>query len=288
MIKEKKISCGLDIEIYSPEALEEIKRESLSEEVQGLLTEAEEKLEAFNESMMDVIAPKDISIYVIKKEAVSSAEMEGIHASLDDLLHEESQDEDALKTFRLERAYHYGLDALKKIPLSMRLLKDVYSMYLYEKEGETSLRRHQSYEGKSLGDASFIYSAPEDLQELMENWEEYVNKKEGTPDLLQMIKAYEYFLQVSPFDDSNGILARIFIPLFLQDRKLLRLPLLEISSVLYRKRKEQQEALEKSRVEGGETFIQFFLEVLNEALEQSMLGLKQLKFFFEGNPNGKG
>lgn len=289
--KHKMISCSLEIDITTPGALPEIPLEDLSAELKETLSRLEEGFSALDREMQDVNAPVDMSTYIIRKEALHSSAIAGIHSTLDELL-DESESPEAKKIAALEGAYHYGIKSLERLPLSSRLLKDMHSVLMHGEAGLSDFRRHQIYfgdEGRGLSEATFIPAAPEDLADLMSEFETYLNGRGETPDLIRLALSFYQLETIKPFAEGNGPMARALILLFLLDKSIIRLPLFEISHVLLKHEHELQRELSDARsATSFDQWLSFFLGLLMEALESSTLSLKQLKFFFEDNPHGKG
>lgn len=73
--------------------------------------------------------------------------------------------------------------------------------------------------------------APEHLLHYLDNWEKYYHM--DRPDaLVQLAVLHAQFEIIHPFLDGNGRLGRMFIPLFLYEKKILSRPLFYLSAYL--------------------------------------------------------
>jgi Fic family protein len=75
-----------------------------------------------------------LSMYV-RKEALLSSQIEGTQASLDDVLAYEAKagsrrDDDAADVIQYVQAMGYGLQRLKTLPLSLRLIREIHGQLL--------------------------------------------------------------------------------------------------------------------------------------------------------------
>ena len=73
-----------------------------------------------------------VAMYVIK-EAVLSSQIEGTEASLEDILEYESENRpktlanDVAEVVNYVRAMNYGLERINKLPLSLRLIREIHA-----------------------------------------------------------------------------------------------------------------------------------------------------------------
>jgi Fic family protein len=108
-----------------------------------------------------------------------------------------------------------------------------------------------------------------------------MNKEATLPILVSLAMAHYQFETIHPFQDGNGRLGRLLMPLILLERGLLREPLLHISPTLERRREEYVDLmLQVSQMGSWREWIMFFLEIVeasaNEALGKAR-ALRQLR-----------
>jgi Fic family protein len=90
-----------------------------------------------------ILPNPDLFLYIyVRKEAVLSSQIEGTQASLVDLLEyerkvieESSSPDDIKEVSNYVEAMNYGLNRLKELPLSLRLIKEIHAKLLQGTRG---------------------------------------------------------------------------------------------------------------------------------------------------------
>jgi Fic family protein len=206
-----------------------------------------------------VINPQLLVTPLLTKEAVFSSSIEGTIASIEDVFRYEVEESsleneeirrDAHEIVNYRRALEESLSQLEKRAIGENLLKRAHYILLDSVRGSHknrgNLRREIVYIGKrgsKIDEASFIPAPPENIPELLKNWEAYINSKEEKDPLVQIAIAHYQFEAIHPFLDGNGRIGRLVIPLFLCDRKMLPYPLLYISEYFEEERDQYIDAL---------------------------------------------
>lgn len=268
------IPTGSGYRIFHPKMLPIDPPLDLSK-VQLLLSEANVAVGRLD-SISDFLPNPGLFIYMyVRKEAVLSSQIEGTQASLDDLLEYESgvsersasraQDVDEVVNYLA--AVNHGLDQLRNLPLSMRLLKEVHGKLLAGVRGEErapgEVRRQQNWIGpQGAGPEAAIFVPPpaDRLPDLLTNLEKFLHADDGLPTLVRAAVAHAQFETIHPFFDGNGRLGRLLITLLLCERKVLREPLLYLSAYFKQHRSDYYDWLMRVRDEGDwEGWLDFFL-----------------------------
>ena len=217
----------------------------------------------------------------IRKEAILSSQIEGIHTTLTDLaLHEAGRTPttnptDTLETSNLVTALNHGLDRLRSgFPLSNRLLREIHAFLLAGERGATRMpgqfRRSQNWIGGSRpGNAVFVPPPPHHVHHCMSDLERFIHDpNDGLPVLVKAGLAHVQFETIHPFLDGNGRVGRLLVILMLCDAGLLREPLLYLSLHFKRKRSTYYQLLNDTRRTGDwEAWLRFFLEGVREVAE---------------------
>lgn len=229
----------------------------------------------------------------IRREAVSSSRIEGTQASLNDLFFFEAAEikkpkiPDVLEVQNYVRAMEYGIDRLKELPISIRLIREIHSILMEGVRGEHAtpgkIRRSQNWIGPpgcSLNDATYVPPPVEEMQQALSNWEKYLHSNPGEPPLVQSALMHYQFEAIHPFLDGNGRIGRLLITFFLCERGYLTQPLLYLSAFFDRFRKEYySRLLDVSQKGDWRGWIEFFLQgVENQSSDaisdaQKILGL---------------
>jgi Fic family protein len=220
----------------------------------------------------------------VRKEAVLSSQIEGTQSSLSDLLQFEIEGvagvplDDVQEASNYVSAINYGLNRLKDLPLSVRLLKEIHGVLLAKGRGSKQepgeFRRSQNWVGGTRpGNALFVPPPPDYLLECMGALEKFLhNEPAKTPVLIKAALFHAQFETIHPFLDGNGRLGRLLITLLFCAEEVLRAPLLYLSLFLKQHRQQYYDLLETVRVRGDwETWIRFFatgvLATADEAAE---------------------
>ncbi len=253
----------------------------------GLLTLAEQKLSQLAVAG-SMIPSLDWFIYAyVRKEAVTSSQIEGTQATLMDLLSFEA-DENAKQSDHpdIEEVCNY-LEAIryargqlaseKGLPLSMRLLNETHRRLMRGVRGGNKqpgdVRQSQNWIGGARpGNAVFVPPPPHELPKLLSSFEEYLHSGDHLPSLIRIALLHVQFETIHPYLDGNGRIGRLLITLLLEHWGLLKQPLLYLSLYFKRHRDEYYRLLGNVRVEGDwESWVRFFLkgvaEISSDAVE---------------------
>ena len=225
----------------------------------------------------------------IRKEAILSSQIEGIHTTLTDLARLEADrtpttnPTDTLETSNLVTALNHGLDRLRSgFPLSNRLLREMHAFLLAGERGAARMpgqfRRSQNWIGGSRpGNAVFVPPPPHHVHHCMSDLERFIHDpNDGLPVLVKAGLAHVQFETIHPFLDGNGRVGRLLIILMLCDAGLLREPLLYLSLHFKRKRSTYYHLLNDTRRTGDwEAWLRFFLEGVREVAEAAVTTARQ-------------
>lgn len=203
------------------------------------------------------------------KEATVSSKIEGTKSTVSDVyLYEATKEgkyEDTIEVYNYKRAMLWAIDALKERKFNIAFIKDLHSILLEKSRGEQyrgKFRDVQVFIGKE-GDTieNAIYVPPQSIliQEYMENLEDYILKNDENPLLKAAIIHYQ-FEAIHPFQDGNGRIGRLIIPLYLYQKGLLYQPILFLSGYFEKNRKEYVSSLHFVDVyQKYEEWVKFFL-----------------------------
>lgn len=258
----------------------------VSGELQRALSAADTAVGRLDGSVQTLPNPDLFVLMYVRKEAVLSSQIEGTQSSLHDLLAAEAE---ALGKDRIARdvdevvnyvkAMRYGLDRLKTLPMSVRLIREIHGELMQGTRGghltPGELRTTQNWIGPSgmtLRDAAFVPPPPHEVGPALSALERYLHADDGLPFLVKVGLAHAQFETIHPFLDGNGRVGRLLITLLLCEHGTLAQPVLYLSIYLKRNRAEYYERLQAVRDSGDwEGWLAFFLrgvaEVSGEARE---------------------
>ena len=191
----------------------------------------------------------------IKREAVLSSRIEGTQATLGEILANDAgavvnrNPDDLKEVGNYVKALDYGIQRLKSLPLSLRLIREIHEKLMAGVRGDFAtpgeFRKTQNWIGPggcTLQNASYVPPSPDILMDCLGQWEHYAHTTD-TPPLVQAALLHYQFEAIHPFLDGNGRVGRLLVTLFLIERKVLNSPLLYLSAFFEATRSEYYEKL---------------------------------------------
>lgn len=226
----------------------------------------------------------------VRREAVLSSRIEGTQASLSDLLFFEASGAldpkapDALEVANYVKALEYGLTRLKKLPVSLRLIREVHDRLMKGVRGDHltpgEFRRSQNWIGAAgctLMDATYVPPPVEEMHQALNDLERYLHEPSTLPSLIRLALIHYQFEAIHPFLDGNGRIGRLLITLLLCSEGILPEPLLYLSAYFEHHRDDYYRLLLAVSQEGRWAgWIAFFLRGVAEQSRDAIDRSKQL------------
>ena len=218
----------------------------------------------------------------VRKEAVLSSQIEGTQSTLSDLLRFETEAQegqpidDIREVSNYVDAMMYGLERLRDLPLSLRLIREMHERLLRSGRGGTKnpgeFRRSQNWLGGTRpGNALFVPPPVSELDACLNGFEQFMH--EDASRLHPLVKAgllHVQFETIHPFLDGNGRIGRLLVTLFLCVQGVLQKPLLYLSLYLKTHRPDYYRLLQEVRERGAwEAWLEFFLKGVAETANQA-------------------
>ena len=214
----------------------------------------------------------------IHKEAVLSSRIEGTRSGLDDLFFFEAAPEEAAKHPDVREVHNhvlameYGLERLKTLPVSLRLILEIHGKLMDGvRGGQTNpgeFRWSQNWigaPGASLTEATYVPPPVEEMQKCLSDLEKYLHADPESPELIRIALMHSQFEMIHPFTDGNGRVGRLLISMLLVHWGLLPYPLLYLSAFFEKYRSEYYRHLLAVSHEGKwEEWVDFFLRGVRE------------------------
>src|SRR5665647_1566530 len=226
----------------------------------------------------------------VHKEAVLSSQIEGTQASLDDVLEFEAGAAsadlpgDVAEAVNCVAAMNYGLERIKDVPLSLRLIKEIHKRLLeHVRGGEKEpgeFRRSQNWVGPmgtSLTEAMYVPPSVDDMNSGMGDLQGFLHDRRPLPPLIKCGLVHSQFETIHPFLDGNGRMGRLLITFLLCQQGILEGPLLYLSYFFKRNRIEYYDRLQAVRDTGDwEGWMKFFLRGVIEVSSESAVTVRDI------------
>jgi len=226
----------------------------------------------------------DIDFFIfmyIKKEATLSSQIEGTKAQLTDALHAEIErapelPPDVDDILHYIEAMNIGLNELKNIPLSLRLIKKIHKVLLTEARSTFfpypgEFRKTQNWiMGTNPNNARFVPPPPDYVTLAMTDLENFFYSYRNIPILIKIGLIHAQFETIHPFIDGNGRTGRLLITLYLCQEKLLERPVLYLSEYLKMNRDLYFAKLDEYRKGNVFLWLEFFLEGVGKVAEEAI------------------
>ena len=253
-----------------------------------LLSDADRKLGVL-EGITQILPDPDLFVAMyVQKEAVLSSQIEGTQASLSDVLgagDKKEKREDIVEIVNYVAALNYGLDRMKELPLSLRLIREIHKVLLRKGRGSNrnpgEFRTTQNWigpQGCTLNTATYVPPAVPEMKTALSDLELFLHdEKSYIPPLIKIALIHSQFESIHPFIDGNGRMGRLLITFWLCQQKILSQPLLYLSYYFKLNRQEYYDRLMDVRTKGQwENWIKFFLKGISFISDESTQTAKDI------------
>lgn len=269
-----------------------------------LLSEADYALGRLAGSAGRLVNPYLIGQPLLRREAILSSRIEGTFTTPEQLVLLEAgvvpaaQDAraaaDTREVLNYVRAMERGLELLKTIPVSLRLLREIHAVLLdgvrggEDQPGE--FRTVQNYIGSRqapIAEARFVPPPVPEMHDALNAWERDLHRDpDPLPLLVRLAVAHYQFEAIHPFRDGNGRVGRLLLPILLCAHERLADPLLYMSAYFDRHHERYMDLLLQVSTRGAwREWVGFFLRGVSEcAFEGQKLtdGLLALRDRYHG------
>ena len=219
----------------------------------------------------------------VAREAVLSSRIEGTQATLGELLAEaagasvDRSPHDLREVANYVVALEHGLRRLEKLPLSLRLIREIHGKLMAGVRGNVAtpgeFRRSQNWVGQAgstPATATYIPPPPAEMTACLGDLERFLHET-ALPPLVQVALAHYQFEAIHPFLDGNGRVGRLLVTLFLVERAILPTPLLYLSAFFEATRREYYEGLQGVTERGEwERWLTYFLNGVARQSEDAL------------------
>jgi Fic family protein len=219
----------------------------------------------------------------VRREAVFSSRIEGTQSTLGELLAAEAgaaverSPEDLREVGNYVVALEHGIERLKTLPLSLRLVRELHEKLMTGVRGQHAtpgeFRRTQNWigpPGATLAQASYVPPPPDSLSDHLSAWEQFLHDQ-MLPPLIHAAVAHYQFEAIHPFLDGNGRVGRLLITVELCERNVLPAPFLYLSAFFDATRADYYGGL-RGITESGDWagWLQYFLNGVARQAEDAL------------------
>ncbi len=229
----------------------------------------------------------------VRREAVLSSRIEGTQATLGELLAAEAGGVVARSSADLREvgnyvvALEYGLERLRTLPLSLRLVRELHERLMQGVPGEVAtpgeFRRSQNWIGPpgcTLNTATYVPPPPSELMRCLDAWERFLHD-DALPPLVHAALVHSQFEAIHPFLDGNGRVGRLLITFLLIERSIIPSPLLYLSAYFEATREEYYARLLAVTQNGEwEEWLAYFLRGIALQAEDAVNRIRRIDDLF--------
>lgn len=261
-----------------------------------LVGQANAELARFDGLLQTIINPSILLSPMSTNEAVLSSKIEGTQATLQEVLSFEAKPDikntkydEIFEILNYRKAMSFAFDWLvEKRPINLNMLKQTHKILLKDVRGKEKtpgeFRTTQNWigsHGTNIGDARFVPPSPFVIQDYLENFEKYIVYDEVDP-LVQLAIIHAQFEIIHPFNDGNGRVGRMLIPLFLFQKGMIASPMFYISEYLEENRKRYVNELKYITDNNNwDNWVVFFLEAIMEQAKRNTQKTKAILNLYE-------
>jgi len=267
------------------------------ETVVALVGRANSCVSRYDGLLESLVNPQVLLSPLLMKEAELSSRIEGTIATANEVYQQEAGEEfEPEKTADIQEILNYRQtlrtagDSISKGPISLHMIRQMHKNLMSGVRGESKnpgkFRETQNWigpKGCSIEEATYVPPTPLKLNDHLEEFDAFVNVQDDSIDpIVQTALVHAQFELIHPFDDGNGRIGRLLIPLFLMKKNCLNSPSLYASGYLETHREEYYERLTRiSRDNDWIGWITFFLKVLATQADSNLRLVRQIIDLYE-------
>lgn len=228
----------------------------------------------------------------MRREAVLSSRIEGTRATLAELYTYESTQlsflelgDDVSEVHNYVTALDYGLERLKTLPISLRLIREIHEKLMHSVRGGNltpgEFRRTQNWigpAGSTIMTATYVPPPVDEMNQALGHLEKFIHTSTEIPVLARAAMIHYQFEALHPFLDGNGRVGRLLIALLFTEWNILSQPLLNLSVYFERYRQEYYDNLLAVSQRGDwEVWLRFFLRGVSSQAQDSLVRMQRLE-----------
>jgi Fic family protein len=265
---------------------------SLDSETVKHLAEASQAIGLLQGLVHSLPSPQILVRPFVRREAELSSRIEGTYANQEELVLFEldrqtaAEKPDVREVWNYVAAFEYGLKRLKELPVSLRFIRELHDKLMKGVRGSDrrpgEFRTCQNYigrKGEPITKARYVPPPPGELDACLDTFEKSIHAGIKQPFLVRLALIHYQFEAIHPFEDGNGRIGRLLLPLLLVEKGVLSHPLIQLSAYFEQHRSEYYDHLLRVSLTGEwQSWIQFFLSAVHQ---ESIEAAKRAKAILE-------
>ena len=250
----------------------------LDAEAVQILAEASQALGLLQGLVQSLPSPQILVRPFVRREAELSSRIEGTYANQQELVlfeldRETATDKpDVREVWNYVTAFEYGLKRLQELPVSLRLIRELHGKLMKGVRGGDrrpgEFRTCQNYigrKGQPITNARYVPPPPSDVPACLDAFEKVIHAESKQPFLVRLALIHYQFEAIHPFEDGNGRIGRLLLPLLLVEKGILSHPLIQLSAYFEQHRSEYYDHLLRiSQTGGWQPWVTFFLRAVHQ------------------------
>ena len=256
---------------------------------------ANSELARYDGLLQGIVNPSLLLSPLLTQEAVLSSKIEGTQVTIEDVLEQEAgiplegkKFDEVQEVLNYRTALLAGQEYLANRPLNLTCIRQLHQILMKDVRGGDKspgeFRKVQNWIGPEWSDlttAVFVPPSPLRMLDDLQMLERYIASDEIDP-ILQTALVHAQFELIHPFNDGNGRIGRILIPLYLYKKNVLSQPMFYLSSYLESNRTDYYARLRGiSEAEDWTGWIEFFLQAVTVQAKENNVKVKQILSLYE-------
>jgi len=228
----------------------------------------------------------------MRREAVLSSRIEGTRATLAELYTYETTQlsflesgDDVREVHNYVTALDYGMERLKTLPISLRLIREIHEKLMHGVRGGNltpgEFRRTQNWigpAGSTIMTATYVPPPVDEMNQALGDLEKFIHTGTDVPVLARAAMIHYQFEALHPFLDGNGRVGRLLMALLFTEWNILPQPLLNLSVYFEHYRQEYYDHLLSVSQRGDwEIWLRFFLRGVSSQAQDSLVRMQRLE-----------
>lgn len=267
------------------------------ESVVALIGRANASLSRYDGLLESLVNPEVLLSPLLMKEAELSSRIEGTIATANEVYQQQAGEEfEPEKVADIQEILNYRStlrsagQELSTRPVSLHIIRQMHEILMHGVRGQNKnpgkFRDTQNWigpRGCTIEEATYVPPAPVVLNDLLEQYIDFINlQNEHFDPIVQAALVHAQFELIHPFDDGNGRIGRLLIPLFLMKKGCIVSPSLYISGYLEEHRDIYYDKLERiSKDDDWLGWIKFFLNAIVSQSERNLLVVRNVIDLYE-------